>query len=249
MNMGLFQNKQSSKKQPKAADEPDGALHFFDDYFREELRTRGREYFEKVIDENAETFKKDLDATIVQVHSELKEHITTQLGMTIDQINADITKQLEAQSLQYGKAMKDAQDKALQSLNESAVAVQEKHQQLSEVLQKNVAHHESVLTQVLAQDTARVEATEKAQDAAIQSLNQSVQALQDQYQQLGATLQKNVVTQEAILTSAFEQNMAKIIEHYLLGALGDQYDMKAQLPSIIKQMEANKQAIVEDMTL
>src|SRR3989338_9146896 len=225
MNMGLFQNKQSSKKQPKAADEPDGALHFFDDYFREERRTRGREYFEKVIDENAAVFKKDLDATIVQVHRELKEHITTQLGRTIDQINADVAKQLEAQSLQ------------------------EKHQQLSEVLQKNVAHHESVLTKMLEQDTARVEATEKAQDAAIQSLNQSVLALQEQYQQLGTTLQKNVVAQEAMLTGAFEQNMARIIEHYLLGALGDQYDMKAQLPSIIKQMEANKQAIVGDMKL
>lgn len=247
--MGLFQNKQPSKRQSKTAGEPDGALHFFDDYFREELRTRGREYFEKVIDENAAVFKEDLNATIVQVHTELKEHITTQLGTTIDQINADVSKQLESQSLQYGKAMKDAQDAALASLNESAQSVQQKHQQLSDALQKNVAHHEEVLTKVLAQDTARVEATETAQDAAIQSLNQSVQALQDQYQQLGVTLQKNVVAQEAILTSAFEQNMAKIIEHYLLGALGDQYDMKAQLPSIIKQMEANKQAIVEDMKL
>jgi hypothetical protein len=52
-----------------------------------------------------------------------------------------------------------------------------------------------------------------------------------------------------MLVTAFESNMAQIVEHYLLGALGDQYDLKAQLPSIIKQMEANKDVIVEDMKL
>jgi hypothetical protein len=31
--------------------------------------------------------------------------------------------------------------------------------------------------------------------------------------------------------------------------LGDQYDMKAQLPLIIKQMEANRQAMMDDMKL
>ena len=43
--------------------------------------------------------------------------------------------------------------------------------------------------------------------------------------------------------------MAAIVERYLLGALGDQYDLKAQLPAIIKQMEENKQAIADDMKL
>jgi hypothetical protein len=57
------------------------------------------------------------------------------------------------------------------------------------------------------------------------------------------------VKQEEALINGFESNMARIIEQYLLGALGDQYDLKAQLPSIIGQMEANKQAIVDDMKL
>ena len=43
--------------------------------------------------------------------------------------------------------------------------------------------------------------------------------------------------------------MAKIIEHYVLLSLGDQFDLKAQLPYIIKQMETNKQNIIEDMRL
>jgi hypothetical protein len=43
--------------------------------------------------------------------------------------------------------------------------------------------------------------------------------------------------------------MAVVVEHYLLGALGEQYDMKAQLPMIIKQMDANKKAMMDDMKL
>lgn len=43
--------------------------------------------------------------------------------------------------------------------------------------------------------------------------------------------------------------MAQIIEHYLLETLGQQFDLKAQLPYIIEQMEANKKDMIEDMQL
>jgi hypothetical protein len=89
----------------------------------------------------------------------------------------------------------------------------------------------------------------EAQDAALKWLNQSAQALNDQYQTINTTLQKNVAAQQEMLVSGFQSNMAAIVEHYLLGALGDQYDLKAQLPAIIKQMEENKQAIADDMKL
>lgn len=43
--------------------------------------------------------------------------------------------------------------------------------------------------------------------------------------------------------------MARILEHYLIGALGEQTHFKAQLPSIIEQLEKNKQAMMDDMKL
>jgi hypothetical protein len=43
--------------------------------------------------------------------------------------------------------------------------------------------------------------------------------------------------------------MGEIVEHYVLLALGDQFDLKDQLPYILKQMEANKKEIIEDMRL
>jgi hypothetical protein len=240
--MGLFQHKQPDE-------EADGALHFFDDYFREELRKRGREYFEKVIDDNATLLKKDLDATVAHVNSELDEHITEQLDGTVAQINAKIAEQLDAQFAEYGKAMKTAQDDAVKGLNQRAQTLQEQHQQLSSTLQKSIANQEVMLNGVFNKNMARITAVADAQDAALQSLNRTVKALEEQNQQLSTTLQTTVANQEAMLVTVFEQNMAQIIEHYLLGALGDQYDLKAQLPSIIKQMEANKQEIVDDMKL
>jgi predicted phage tail protein len=242
--MGIFQH-----KQPDEDIEAEGALHFFDDYFREELRTRGREYFEKVIDDNATLLKKDLDATVANVDAELKEHVTNQLDAAVAQISTKITEQIESQFVEYGKAMKDAQDQGLQSLNQKAQALQEQHQQLSSTLQKSISNQEVMLAGVFNKNMARITATTEAQDAALQSLNQTVQMLQQQSQQMMQALQANVASQETMLVNVFEQNMAQIIEHYLLGALGDQYDLKAQLPSIIKQMEANKEAIVDDMKL
>lgn len=200
--MGLFQsNKHSDKKSP--SDETTDAIeHLFDDEFREDLKNRGRLYFERVINENAALFKQDLDATVAHINTELRQHVARQLDeqfAEINKVNADlrdhIAKQLEGQLAEFGQTMQDAQKLALESLNRSA------------------------------------------------------QALQEQQQQLGVMLQKGIADQQALMTSAFEQNMARIIEHYLLGALGDQFDFKAQLPSIIKQMESNKQAIVDDMKL
>jgi hypothetical protein len=57
------------------------------------------------------------------------------------------------------------------------------------------------------------------------------------------------VEREAALLKVFEENMAKIIENYVLQAVGEQFDLKAQLPAIIAQLEANKQSIMEDMKL
>ncbi|MCU1441841.1 MAG: hypothetical protein JWP85_2838, partial [Rhodoglobus sp.] len=208
-----------------------------------------REYFEKVIDDNATLFKKDLDATVSGVDTELKEHITTQLDATVAQISTKISEQIETQFVEYGKAMKEAQDAGLQSLNQKAQALQEQHQQLSSTLQKSISNQEVMLTGVFNKNMARITATTAAQDAALQSLTQTVQVLQQQSQQMLQAMQASVASQEKMLVDVFEQNMAQIIEHYLLGALGDQYDLKSQLPSIIKQMEANKQAIVDDMKL
>jgi len=250
--MGLFQHKQDPKKSPS-----DELLteeeHFFDEYFREELRNHGRWYFEKVINENGALFKRDLQETIAQVDAELEEHITKQLANSIERINQELkehtTKQLEAQFSEYSKSLKEAQEQALNSMTESAQTLKQQHDELRAALQKNVADQQGLLHSAFEENKLQITAMKEAQDSALKWLNQSAQALNDQYQQLSTTLQKSVAQQQDMLIGTFEDNMAAIVEHYLLGALGDQYDLKAQLPTIIKQMEENKKAIVDDMKL
>lgn len=251
--MGLFQHKQQGAKKSSNEDIIAAEEHFFDEYFREELRNHGRWYFEKVINENGELFKRDLEETIKQVNIELKEHVTEQLDAAIAQVNTELkdhtTKQLEAQFTEYSKSLKEAQDDALKTVVESSKKLQQQHDQLRVALEKNVTDQQDILHAAFDENKAQIVAMKDAQDAALKWLNQSAQALHDQYQQISTTLQKGVTEQQDMLVGAFENHMTEIVEHYLLGALGDQYDLKAQLPSIIKQMEANKQAIVDDMKL
>ncbi len=156
------------------------ATHLFNKEFREELRNRGRLRFEKIIDENAMFLKQDLDMTISQLNDYMKQQISAKL---------------DAEFAEYAKAMHEAQELALSSLQKTAQEVETQRLQLADALKKDVAARETALLKV------------------------------------------------------YEENMAKIVEHYVLLSLGDQFDLKAQLPYIISQMEANKADIMEDMRL
>jgi len=251
--MGLFQHKKKSNN--GSSDDDTGAIEerFFDENFREELRNHGRWYFEKIITENGDVFKKELDTTVEQISIQLKEHVIKQLDITIEQVNIElkdhVTKRLDEQFLEYSRALKDAQDLAMQSLNRSAQALEEQHHQISATLEENVKKQETELNAAFEENKAHIASMKDAQNTAMESLNRSAQALEEQHNQLNDTLKSNVAKQEEVLVTGFESNMAQIVEHYLLGALGNQYDMKAQIPSIIQELEANKKAIVDDMKL
>jgi DNA anti-recombination protein RmuC len=251
--MGLFQNKKQLTPQQQAAEEVE---HLFDDAFREELKERGRLYFERVINENAALFKQDLDATVAHINTELRQHVARQLDDQFAQINKvntelreHIAKQFDDQFADYSKTVKEAQTLALDAVTRSSEALEQQHKQLSVSLEKSVANQDALIASAVEENKAHIDEMKSAQASAIESLQHSAQALDEQRQQLSALLEKGIVDQQALFVETFEKNMAQIIEHYLLEALGDQYDMKAQLPAIIKQMEENKQAIAEDMKL
>jgi DNA anti-recombination protein RmuC len=250
--MGLFNHKQDNSTSIK-----DDAMkveeHFFDEYFREELRNHGRWYFEKVITENGELFKKDLDATIAQLNIDLKDRATSQLDDLLATLTVGISEhvnaELDSRFVEATAVIKTAQEAAVTSLNESAKAVQDQFQELNATVQKNVADQEALMRNSLEENTARISAIRQSQDSTLQTLIKTTESLQQSFQQLSTTVQKNVETQEALLVKGFEENMGRIIEHYLLTAVGEQFDLKSQLPSIIQRMENNKQAILDDISL
>ena len=100
-----------------------------------------------------------------------------------------------------------------------------------------------------AEFAAYAKAMHEAQELALETLRKTAEEVEAQRAALGEAMKKDVAEREAALLKVYEENMSKVIEHYLMQALGDQFDLKAQLPYIIAQMEANKQDIIEDMRL
>lgn len=254
--MGIFQSKKQQPLDEATAQVPE----LFDELMRDELRQYGKQYFEKAIEASAGQFKKDLDGVVSQIGTELREQIVTKL---------------DKQIAEYGEAMKDAQYLALQSLNRSQHALQDRYDQLSKQLDDEFVQysdalknaqalalgsldknaiamekkHEELGAQLDIHFTQYAEELKQTQTTALESLGKNAQVMQEQYVEFKAALEKKIGDQEATIIAGFESNMASIVEHYLIGALGDQYDMKAQLPAIIAELEANKQAITEDMRL
>lgn len=224
----------------------DGTLDFVNDELTKQLDERLKEYDKvtknaqeqtvQALDRNA----KALEDKYQQLSQTLEQSIATQEALMIT-----VFEENKARIM----AIQQTQDGALKSLQDGAKTSQQQTEQLSKTLQQVVSEQAAMMTNVFKENKTRLDATKQTQEAALLSLTESAKALQQQQQQLSATLQQTVVSQEETMLAAFEENMAQIIEHYLLGALGDQFDLKAQLPIILKQMEANKQAIADDMKL
>jgi NADH dehydrogenase/NADH:ubiquinone oxidoreductase subunit G len=86
-----------------------------------------------------------------------------------------------------------------------------------------------------------------AKQLAIESIEKTNAAIDEQRQVLGAELQKQIASEKAHMIAQFESNMADIVNHYVLAAIGSQIDLSDQLEYILNDLEANKPAILEDI--
>ena len=86
-----------------------------------------------------------------------------------------------------------------------------------------------------------------AKELAIESLQKTNDAIDEQRQKLGKEVQEELLAEKKQLIEHFEANMADIVNHYVLAAIGDQIDLSDQLEYILADLEANKQAIIEDI--
>lgn len=152
--------------------------HIFDNEFREELRNRGRLHFEKIIGENAMFLQQDLRLTTSQINEYMKQ---------------EITKSLQEAFKKYEESIEDANQLALDSIEQTQAAVEKQRSIMEEQLQKTVA------------------------------------------------------AEKQRLIERFENNMADIVNHYVLSAVGNEISLDDQLEYIISELETNKQSIVEDI--
>jgi len=87
-----------------------------------------------------------------------------------------------------------------------------------------------------------------AKQLAVESIEKTKTAIDEQRQTMSDQLEKEITAEKVRRIALFENNMAQVINHYVLGAVGNQIDLNDQLEYILGELETNKQAIIEDIT-
>jgi hypothetical protein len=104
------------------------------------------------------------------------------------------------------------------------------------------------ITQKLKEEFAKYEQSiMDAKELAIESLQKTNDAIDEQRKVLGQEVQQELLAEKKQLIEHFEKNMADIVNHYVLAAVGNQIDLSDQLEYILADLEANKKAIIEDI--
>ncbi|HET8671129.1 MAG TPA: hypothetical protein VFM05_11025 [Candidatus Saccharimonadales bacterium] len=86
-----------------------------------------------------------------------------------------------------------------------------------------------------------------AKQLAVESIEKTKETIDEQRAALTSQLEKEVSDEKARRIKRFDENMADVVNHYVLAAIGNQIDLNDQLEYILGELEANKQAILEDV--
>ncbi len=106
----------------------------------------------------------------------------------------------------------------------------------------------SEITRTLQEEFAKYEKSiTDAKQLAVDSIEKTQTAIEQQRQILNEQLQKEVSEEKAHIIGRFEQHMAEIVNHYLLAAIGNQISLDDQLEYILSELQENKTAILEDL--
>lgn len=93
------------------------------------------------------------------------------------------------------------------------------------------------------------ESIQDAKNLALDSIEKTKHAVEEQRGILNEQLAKEVAEEKARALERFNNNMADVVNHYVLAAIGNQISLDDQLEYIVSELERNKQAITEDINL
>jgi hypothetical protein len=86
-----------------------------------------------------------------------------------------------------------------------------------------------------------------AKDLALESIEKTQAVIEQQRMVLEKQMTDEAAAEKQRILSSFEKNMADIVNHYILEAIGNEIDLTVQLDYIFGYLEENKQAIMEDI--
>jgi CRISPR/Cas system CSM-associated protein Csm2 small subunit len=104
------------------------------------------------------------------------------------------------------------------------------------------------ITRTLKEEFGRYEESiNDAKQLAIESIEKTRTTIEQQRELLTQQLTEQLAAEKARQIGRFEEHMADVINHYLVTAVGNQIDLNDQLEYIIGDLDANKNAILEDI--
>lgn len=86
-----------------------------------------------------------------------------------------------------------------------------------------------------------------AKQLAIEALQKTNDVIDEQRAHLSEQLDAEVAKEKERLITQFQTNMGDVVNHYIVAAIGNQIDLSDQLEYILNDLEANKEAILEDI--
>ena len=86
-----------------------------------------------------------------------------------------------------------------------------------------------------------------AKDQAIESIQKTQNLIEQQRAELSKQLEQEVSVEKQQILAKFNSRMGEIVNHYILEALAGELDISDQIDFIYHHLEANKQAIIEDI--
>jgi len=104
------------------------------------------------------------------------------------------------------------------------------------------------IQKVLKDEFSKYEASiTSARDIALESIKKTQEVIDQQRAQLEKQMNDQAAEEKQRLIDRFETNMADILNHYILDAIGGEIDLTDQLDYIFQNLEENKKAILEDV--
>jgi hypothetical protein len=86
-----------------------------------------------------------------------------------------------------------------------------------------------------------------AKQIALNSIEKTITTIEQQRQFMEQQMLSQAQANKARMIKQLEQDMATILNHYIVKAIGNQIDLTDQLDYILDELEINKKAIVEDI--
>ncbi|HYH74349.1 MAG TPA: hypothetical protein VD735_00150 [Candidatus Saccharimonadales bacterium] len=86
-----------------------------------------------------------------------------------------------------------------------------------------------------------------AQNASLEAIQKTMRATEEQHAIMTKQAQELAMAEKERAVKHFEDNMGDIVNHYLAEAFGNQLSLGDQVGYIIGEMEANKEAMKQDM--